>query len=409
MRICMLARSIPAHAKGGLEDHTMMICQGLVQKGHEVTMITTQHPQGKEYEVVDGIEIYYTKGTIPGKYSWSWCRRSVEEFIRLHTLKRFDVVHGQSGGGIPFLLKGLNRKYNIPTVISLHGTTLDEIKSAWGVLLSSYKDIRNAFLSLRRISYHIYSYSFVSRRALMRADAIIATSNEQIKRIKILYQTKDSDLFVVYNGIDTRLFAPASSTELMEKYKITQADKVILGVARLTKEKGIQNIIMAMPAILNSIPEAKLIIVGDGDYRKDLEILIDRLGLRKNIIIAGLVPYEELPLFYNLADVFVNATIRVNGYDLTILQAMACAKPVIISNLGSVPTVITHNEDGILIPPGDVRILTQEIIRVLKDKKLAENIGKKAREKIVSRFSLESMAEGTIKVYEVLLKKGRGK
>ncbi|MDI6736014.1 MAG: glycosyltransferase family 4 protein, partial [bacterium] len=396
MRICMLARSIPVHAKGGLEDHTMMICQGLVQKGHEVILITTQHPQGKEYEVSDGVEIYYTKGTIPGKYSWSWCRRSVQEFIRLHTLKKFDVVHGQSGGGIPFLLKGLNRKYNIPTVISLHGTTIDEIKSACDVLFSSYKDIRNVFLSMRRILYHLYNYSFVSRRALMRADAIIATSNEQVKRIKILYQTKDSDLYVVYNGIDTDLFAPKSSTELKEKYKINQENKIILGVARLTKEKGIQNIILSMPAILKSIHEAKLIIVGNGNYRKDLELLIDKLGLKEHIFITGLVPYEELPLFYNLADVFVNATIRVNGYDLTILQAMACEKPVIVSNLGSVPTVITHNEDGILVSPGDVRILTQEVIRILKDKELAANIGKKARKKIVSRFSLESMTEELI-------------
>lgn len=402
MRICMLARSIPTHAKGGLEDHTMMICKGLVQKGHEVTIITTQHPQGKEYEVIDGIEIYYTKGTIPGKYSWSWCRRSVQEFIRLHTLKRFDVVHGQSGGGIPFLRKGLNRKYNIPTVISLHGTTLDELKSAWNVLLSSYKDIRNAFRAMSKILYHIYSYFVISRRAFTRADAIIATSNEQIKRIKILYQTKDSDIFLVYNGVDTHLFAPKISSRLMDKYPVNQRDKIILGVARLTKEKGIQNIVMAMSVILKSIPEAKLIIVGDGNYRREIETLIDKSGLREHIITTGLVPYEELPLFYNLADVFVNATIRVNGYDLTIIQAMACEKPVIVSNLGSVPTVITHNEDGILVSPGDVRILTQEVIKVLQDKELAEKIGRKAREKIVSRFSLESMAEGTIKVYNSL-------
>ncbi|MEW6619341.1 MAG: glycosyltransferase family 4 protein [bacterium] len=406
MRICMLARSIPVHAKGGLEDHTMMICKGIAQKGHKVILITTQHPQGKEYEVIDGIEIYYTKGTRPGKYSWAWCRKSVQEFIRLHTLEKFDVVHGQSGGGIPFLLEGLNKKYNIPTVISLHGTNLDELKSAWGVLLSSYKDIRNAFLSIRRILYHIYNYFFVSRKALMRADAIIATSNEQIKRIKFLYQTRDSDIFVVYNGVDTHLFAPKNSTELREKYKINQAGKVILGVARLTKEKGIQNIILTMPAILKSIPGTKLIIVGDGDYREDLETLIDRAGLRENIITTGLVPYEELPLFYNLADVFVNATIRINGYDLTIIQAMACEKPVIVSNLGSVPTVITHNEDGILVPPGNIQILTQEIIRILQEKALAEKIAKKAREKIIRQFSLESMAEGTIKVYNSLTQKG---
>lgn len=398
MKVCMLARSIPSHVKGGIEDHIFTLCQELVKKGQDVTIITTQHPQGIEYEVIDGIKIYYLKGTIPGRHSQAREKLSIEKFLDLHQKEKFDIIHCQG-----WLIKGID-KLNLPIVLSLHGTSIDEIKTAWNVLITS-TNLKMIFISILKILFHIYTY-LLGVKWIKKARGIIATSNEQKKILLEKYKVKKDKLYVVYNGIDIDLFiAQSSDLELLNKYGIKKdKEKVILCVARIIKEKGIQNIVKAMPNILKKVPSCKLLIVGDGKYRPELEKIVDRLGLQENIIITGLVPYEDLPQFYNLCDIFVNSTIRINGYDLTILQSMACRKPVVISNIGSVPTVITNYEDGILVPPGNIILLANAVIELLNNKELADRIAQKAREKIINKFSLESMVEGTIQVYNTLIK-----
>lgn len=116
-----------------------------------------------------------------------------------------------------------------------------------------------------------------------------------------------------------------------------------------------------------------------------------------------MVPFESLPEHFNACDVFVNPTIRQNGYDLTILEAMACEKPVVVSNLGSVPTVIEDGVDGVLVPPGDVDALARAVVRVLSDEELARRLDRAVRRRVVERFSVDSMVEGKIVVYNEII------
>lgn len=124
MRICTLARSILSHAKGGIEDHILTLSQGVVKKGHDVTIITTQHPQGIEYEVINGVEIYYLKGTIPGRHRRAREKLSLKKLLELHQKEKFDIIHCQG-----WLINGID-KLNLPIVLSFHETSIDEIKTA---------------------------------------------------------------------------------------------------------------------------------------------------------------------------------------------------------------------------------------------------------------------------------------
>jgi glycosyltransferase involved in cell wall biosynthesis len=114
---------------------------------------------------------------------------------------------------------------------------------------------------------------------------------------------------------------------------------------------------------------------------------------------AGAVPLEELPRWYAIADLFLNPTVRINGYDLTILQAMACARPVVVSNIGSVPTAVRDGVDGVLVPPGDPAALAAAVIALHRDPARAAALGAAARRAVEERFSLERMVDGTLAVY----------
>lgn len=403
MNICMLTRAMPAHGKGGVEDHAMMLAKGIVNKGHSVTVITTAHPE-KDCESVDGVKIYYLKKTIPRAYSQSWWIESIKKVLELHKLSNFDLLHSQSIGGYYFLVRKFNRKYSLPTVVSLHGTPLDELISRINIIKSGLSRI--SLKDFLAILYWIEQYLLVYLRCIPRADAVIATSNEQEQTIKRTLFVKERKLYKVFNGMDLSLFSPRIDIgDLREKLGICDKSKVLLSVARFVPDKGVDNIMRALPIILKKHKDLKLVLVGDGELRDYLTGLAHHLGIIDYVSFQGYVDLNELPKYFNLCDIFINATIRRNGYDLTMLEAMACEKVVVSSNIGSTPTLIENGIDGVLVPVGNEKVLAEEVVNILDNPRLASEIGEKARQKALKFFSLNRMVEETIKVFEATLSK----
>jgi glycosyltransferase involved in cell wall biosynthesis len=408
MNIAMFTRVMPAHCKGGMQDHILMLSEKIAEKGHTVVVITTKHPKGKIYEEVNGVKIHYLPTTITGSYfRGGWWEKSVDKFMELHSLKPFDIVHSQSAGGYYFLKKGLNKKCSLPSIVSMHGTTYDEIKTR--LRLMSIKAPVHYIKSIGFILDHIYQYFIYGLPLIRLSDAVISTSNEQAVIIKKIFFINEAKIFKVFNGIDPTPFSPRKNEIIRQKHNIAPGENLLLSIARLEKDKGIQNIIYAFPEILKIFPDTKLMIVGDGSYAPELRKRVKKLNLENNVIFTGMLSFESLPDYFNACDLFVNPTIRQNGYDLTILEAMACEKPVVVSNIGSVPTVIEDGVDGLLVPTGDIKKLAEAVRKVLTDKELAQRLGKAARKKIVEKFSVESMVEGTIKVYEEVIRRNKEK
>ena len=405
MKICMLSRSMPAHSVGGMQDHVFTLCKELTNLGHEVTVISTRHPSGITHENIDKINIYYLGNTISVIESRSFRVESLKFLMDLQArLGKFDIIHSQGHCGLHLL--DYQRKLGTPLIVSLHGTYIDEIKTFGNELVATLnpKIIFNAILM---IVYFSYLHFFIALPRLRKINKVIVTSNEQKKIVERIYHVKNTNLKVVFNGIDAALFfnnlVPSG---MRERLGVNKEERVILAVARIVFQKGLQYIISALPGILEYQPFVKLVIVGDGKYRKKLEGLVKRLCLDDYVIFTGFVSPDSLPSYYNICDIFVNPTIRINGYDLSILQAMSCGKPVIASNIGSNPTAITSGVDGLLISPRDEKSMIRQALKILNNKVFAENIGRAAREKILKNFSSTNMALQTLKVYEESISEG---
>ena len=401
MNVCMLTIATPAHGKGGAEDHALMLAKGIAAKDHSVTVITTAHPD-KDYEIIDGIKIYYLKRTIPQVCSRTWWIESSKKVLELHELDKFDLLHCQNYTGYYFLIKKYNRQYNLPTVMSLHGTPLDEVVSRINIINSSIS--KTVFKHFFAILYWIEKYFWVYLRCAPKADGVIATSNELARLIRTILFVSDKKLYKVFNGMDLGLFSPGIDIgDLLERLGINEKTKVLLCVARFVQDKGIDNAIKSLPYILKKYNDLRLVLVGDGRLKEYLIKLTHKLGVADYVSFQGYVDFEELPKYFNLCDIFINATIRRNGYDLTMLEAMACQKVVVSSNIGSTPTLISNGIDGVLVPVGKVKVLAKEVINVLDNQKLAHEIGKNARQKALKDFSLDKMVEDTIKTYYSVL------
>ncbi|MDP3724885.1 MAG: glycosyltransferase family 4 protein [Nanoarchaeota archaeon] len=236
-----------------------------------------------------------------------------------------------------------------------------------------------------------------ARRKALREAQIITTVAEYTrdKIIRQLPETKDR-IYFLYNPIDGERFRPkAKSPAFVARYGV-QNKKVILTVARLwAKEgyKGYDRVIEAMPKVLEAVPNAVYLLGGKGDDAPRIRSLIETLGLRKKVIMAGYVPEEEIVDHYNLADVFVMPS-KAEGAPAVYVEALACGVPVIAGNKDGSGTPLQNGEVGLLINPDSVDEIASAIIRVLKgevDKRLLDK--EFLRKKTLERFGLDRFPE----------------
>jgi glycosyltransferase involved in cell wall biosynthesis len=384
-----------------VQDIVWSLSRALVRAGHAVTLITTEHPEGLTAEEVEGVSLRYLP--VPARslaltgLASAWRRASAALVDALHRERPISAIHSQSFCGLHLARHLLG----VPVVATLHGTHVDELRTRARLARESLPHSALAAMRYGVLWLLMLSRYLKEGGRLGRSRAVIATSREQRAVLLRWYRLPPGIVYDVWNGIDVRQFAPsAPDPAFRADLGVGPGDPLVLTVARLYQEKGIQHLLRAWPRIQSSLPRARLMVVGDGGYRRNLEQLTGSLGIASRVRFVGSVPLESLPLFYAASDAFVNPTVRINGYDLTILQAMAMARPVVVSNIGSVPTVVTDGEGGFLVPPGDPNALANTVVRVLGDPAGGAAMGARARRVIEQRFSLESMVSGTIAVYQ---------
>ena len=367
--------------------HVEDLINGLVKRGHRVTVITTKHPRGIKREGDKNLKIYYV-GDKPLKYTKTFFKESAELFKALSKQEDFDIAHSQSIAGA-----GVVRftETKLPIVVTLHGTILNEIKSALNK--SSLKGfIRASYLLLKMLT------DKTDRLLLKRADKIIAVSHQLCDDIRQQYRLPEEKLVTIPNGVNIDRFKPLDVSDLKERLNLS-GEKILLSVGKIEKQKGYHLLLKILPDILK-VHDVKTVIVGGGSYLTTLKKLTIKFGITDKVIFTGEIPHKDLPRYYNLADIFVFPTLMKESFGLVVAEAMACERPVIASRIGGVPTVIEDGKDGFLTKPNNLRDLREKILVLLGDEKLAKKIGKTAREKVVRRFSVDRMVNDTIKTYE---------
>lgn len=367
-----------SHQNGGMQHHTQQLSEGLVKKGHEVTVWTTTHPD-RRIEIVNGVKIHYLDHTRHGSYFngyWKEIKTRLKDNIH-----DFDIIHSQSSAGLSVVNMG------VPMVTTFHGTALDEVNTKINLMTL---DDPISFLKMPvSILRDIYGHFRYAVKIANHSDALIAISNEQEEIYNRIYKAKK--VYKVYTGTDEKFFKPLADID---------DEKSILMVCRIEKDKGVQYMVNAMPEVLKSIPDAKLRVIGDGSYKPTIQKLINKLNLNDSVSLWGTVDLDMLPVYYNNHTIFINSTVRKNGYDLTLIEAMSCGRPVIATDIGSIPTLICNGENGILVEKKNMSDLANAAISLLTNKEKCQWLGENARKTILEKFTNEEMVDKTIEVYQ---------
>ncbi|MEM4267136.1 MAG: glycosyltransferase family 4 protein [Candidatus Nanoarchaeia archaeon] len=221
---------------------------------------------------------------------------------------------------------------------------------------------------------------FLLKKAFKRAN-VVALSDHIKRRAEAYGATRIANIPVY--GVDTKLFRKKPKDKKLMKELGLENKKVVLTVTRLTPEKGTEYLIKAMKQIREKF-EAKLIICGKGYDENRLRKMCEELGLKNDVVFAGFIEYTEMPKYYNLCDVFVLPSIK-EGLGFASGEALSCGKPVVASDTGGIPDIV-NEKTGILVKPGDYQGIAEAVIKLLHERKLAEQLVRNGQENIKRNF-----------------------
>ena len=398
MRVCMLSNVTYWHGlRGGMDLHGKHLLEGLTERGHKVIVISTRHRSDKKYEQINGIRILYLENTTFSSPRRRWKKESLRALRAILTKEKIDLVVSQSkaGYGVVRMVRGKG----IPFVTIMHGYETMIFASVLNQVMNFKKD----YLSLLKpLMAALYYSLFQEYPLLINSSKTIAVSDKVAQVLGRRPLVKQKKISVVNYGIDLEVFRSSESKrrEMRTALNLLDDDRVILFLSLISKQKGADVAIRAFNLLSREAKNIKLIVAGDGDYLPGAKQLAEGLGIADKVIFPGFVRNEDTSLFYNASDVFIFPTLRLESFGIVIAEAMACGKPVIASNIGSIPNVIDNGVNGILIPPGDFRELASQIKRLFNDRMYSKALSEKAQLKANERFGLNRMVESTIEVFE---------
>jgi len=249
-------------------------------------------------------------------------------------------------------------------------------------------------IASRRVDFHLQSHAF-SQWKYRQVDGFIAASHA-IKQILVSDGIPAGRIEVVHDGIDVEKIQHRPVIDVHAEYWLPHGVPVIVNVGALVGHKGQKYLIEAMPLVLREVPDAHLIIFGEGDLRAPLEKQIKQLALAKRVLLPGF--REDVMSLMKSADLFVMSSVT-EGLGSAVLDAMAMGHAVVGTRAGGIPEAVVPDETGLLVEPADAKALAAAIVRLLKDAALRKQLGEAGRARVTEHFGVDRLVDGTLEAY----------
>jgi len=253
---------------------------------------------------------------------------------------------------------------------------------------------RPKVVASRRVDFHLQGNAF-SQWKYRQVDGFIAASGA-IRDILVADGVPAGRVVVVHDGIDVEKLAHRPAADLHAEYWLPRGAPVIVNVGALVGHKGQKHLIEAMPIVLREVPDAHLVIFGEGELRGALERQIKHLSLEKRVLLPGF--REDVLSLMKSADLFVMSSIT-EGLGSAVLDAMAMELAVVGTRAGGIPEAIVPGETGELVEPAAHEALAAAIVKLLKDGDLRAGYGRAGRQRVARQFDVEHLVSGTLAAY----------
>jgi glycosyltransferase involved in cell wall biosynthesis len=372
---------------GGVETHLTILLPQLVKMGHKVSLLTGTVegvPVSYQYKGVDVCRTplmdlnWLSRRGINGleheirDVFGDFFNRYKPDIIHAHNMHYFSLIHAR-------ILEDYAKKMGVPLILTAH--------NVWDDVL---------FLNiLRGINWsHLIAVSHFIKKEL----------------IGVGYD--DKKITVIHHGIDETMYSPRIRCKAVyKKYPQLKNKRIVFHPARMGLAKGCDVSVKAFKIVKDKFPDAMLVLAGTKNIidwgntqQKDIAYIVDLVkffNLEENVVI-DMFKLEDMPKLYAASSICIYPSTSGEPFGLTMLEAMASGKPMIVTNSGGMPEIIKDNINGYIVPVKDFEILASRIIQLLIDDKLRERFGYTSREMVEQSFTTKIISRNTMNIYKKL-------
>jgi glycosyltransferase involved in cell wall biosynthesis len=380
--LCVVTHTFLPHV-GGIERVVYEQCKRLMQKQFEPMVLTHRNYTARSY-VFDGIKVQcYDSMNIGFRLGIPYAIPHVSSLKTfLETVKSNDLIHVHGHPYLSsFLAAKIAKRYSKPLVLTQHNTFIE------------YNNIWDTAEKLNDLA--------IGKQVLKEADKIIVVSNAT-KNYVLSLGADPEKVEVLHNGVDLNRFKLLSGVkdEMRKKLGISEDARIVLTVRRLVYKNGIDTLLESAELAVKKNPKLIFVVVGKGPDFEEVKNRIAQLGIQRNFRLTGFVSDEELPRYYNVADLFALPSKSGEGLPLVALEAMACGLPVIATNVGGTSEVMSEDY-GKLVPPNSPESLGEALVEFSR-KDLAV-LKKELRTMMEQKYSWDKNVEKLGEIYEELI------
>jgi len=354
--------------RGG-QNQVLLTVNGLRAIGQRAALVA--HPDGElRNRVEEGLELIPIAPKTEMDLTAAW------RFARLLKKLEPDVIHAHDPHGV-----------------AMASLALSLGAAAWSTKSGATARVP-ALVASRRVDFHLKGNSF-SRWKYRQVDCFIAAS-EAIRQMLVADGVPADRTVTVHEGIDIDHVLAAPPVNVHEAFWLPHQAPVVGNVAALVPHKGQRYLVDAAHLVVQQVPDARFIILGEGELREHLEHQVKEHHLEKHVLLPGFRT-DVLGCIKNF-DVFVMSSVT-EGLGTSLLDAMACARPLVATRAGGIPEIVQDEVNGLLVPVRDAHALADAIVRQLKDAALRRRMGEAGLTLARERFTVERMVAETAAVY----------
>lgn len=402
LNICLVGSRFQILSRRSDHGFLWPIARGLARRGHQVTVLSTTSPIGKAEVVREGVRTFYLEEGLRHQGQSYFEELALRKFTQLHAEKPFHILHGLDHSA--YRIARLKHQFKIAVAYDVEATQMSQLFSILGM---GQETVASLLTTALAVTYKFLTTYFGGDRQLLEtADGVFVTNPQQRVLLERYYLYPDFHTYTVPYGIEIGDLSPKEkSAELRKTLSIPENAHVAVTISDMTELAEIKNILLAFERVAIKKPNAYLLIVGNGPLFKRIEFEILNLALGNRVLMTGALKSTDILDYVLLADVFVNLSARTTGFEPSMIEAMAQKKVIIGSEVSPIGQIIEDGVDGFLLRPADIESLAHLMIEIFSGALATQEIGEKARQKVVDLFDTQKMIVSILDAYQKILRK----
>lgn len=380
----MLTWEYPPRVVGGIARVVHDLSHRLIKDGHEVTVVTYKEGNVEDFEDDNGVKVYRVNNYMINPNNFiDWIMQLNFNLISkateiINKEGPFDVIHAHDWL-VAYAAKTLKDSFKTPIIATIHATEAG-----------------------RNSGIHDEVQRYINDTEWMltyESTEVIVNSNYMKNELQRLFGLPYEKINVVPNGVNLNLYNGVEKDYNFRRQYAADNEKIILYVGRLVYEKGIQNLIAAMPKVLNGYHDSKLIIAGKGGMIDELRDEVRRLNIENKVYFTGYLNLNQVTKMYKCADVAVFPS-TYEPFGVVALEGMLSGTPVVVSDVGGLNEIVQHRENGMKSYAGNPNSIADSILELLYNPGLGAEVSRAAKAKVKAQYNWNKIAQDTHFIYQ---------